>query len=63
MMLATDVYGRRAGEAVLETAVNVIRRSLEEKDRIIRFDGDMLLLLLPDIGQEDFSQKLEQILL
>lgn len=61
MMLATDVYGRRAGEAVLETAVNVIRRSLEEKDRIIRFDGDMLLLLLPDIGQEDFSQKLEQI--
>lgn len=61
LKLSNDVYGRSAGDTVLETAANVIRRSLGEKDKLIRYGGDELLLLLPDIGQERFSQKLEQI--
>ena len=40
LKLSNDVYGRAAGDSVLETAVNVIRRSLEEKDRLIRYSGD-----------------------
>ena len=59
--LSNDIYGRYAGDSVTETAANVIRRSLEEKDRLIRYDSDELLLLLPDVGQERFNQKLEQI--
>ncbi len=59
--LSNDVYGCYAGDSVTETAANVIRRSLEEKDRLIRYDSDELLLLLPDVGQERFNQKLEQI--
>ena len=61
LKLSNDVYGRAAGNSVLETAVNVIRRSLEEKDRLIRYSGDELLLLLPDIAQERFNRKLEKI--
>lgn len=59
--LSNDVYGHYAGNSVMETAVSVIRRSLEEKDRLIRYEGDELLLILPDIDQERFNQKLEQI--
>ena len=61
LKLSNDVYGRYAGDNVLETAANVVRRGLEDKDRLIRYAGDELLLLLPGIGQERFSQKLEQI--
>ena len=61
LKLSNDVYGSAAGDRVLETAVNVIRRSLGEKDRLIRYDGGELLLLLPDIGQEQFNRRLEQI--
>lgn len=61
LKLSNDVYGRAAGDSVLETAVNVIRRSLEEKDRLIRYSGDELLLLLPDIAQDRFNRKLEKI--
>ena len=61
LKLSNDVYGSAAGDSVLETAVNVIRRSLGEKDRLIRYGGGELLLLLPDIGQEQFNRRLEQI--
>lgn len=61
LKLSNDVYGRAAGDSVLETAVNVIRRGLTEKDRLIRYNSGELLLLLPDIGQEQFSRRLEQI--
>ena len=59
--LANDVYGHYAGDSALETAVNVVRRCLDEKDRLIRYGGDELLLILPEIGQKELSQKLEQI--
>jgi len=61
LKLSNDVYGSSAGDSVLETAVNVIRRGLGEKDRLIRYSGEELLLLLPDIEQEQFNRKLEQI--
>ena len=56
---ANDVYGRYAGNSVLETVAGVLRRNLGEKDRLIRRGEDRLLLLLPEVGQSDFGQKLE----
>lgn len=58
---ANDVYGRCAGNSVLETVAGVLRRNLGEKDRLIRRGEDRLLLLLPEVGQSDFSQKLEHL--
>ena len=61
LKFSNDVYGSGAGNSVLETAVSTIRRGLSEKDRLIRYDGGRLLLLLPDIRQEQLSPRLEQI--
>ena len=58
---ANDVYGRCAGNSVLETVAGVLRRYLGEKDRLIRRGEDRLLLLLPEVGQSDFGQKLEHL--
>lgn len=58
---ANDVYGRYAGNSVLETMAGVLRRNLGEKDRLIRRGEDRLLLLLPEVGQSDFGQKLEHL--
>lgn len=58
---ANDVYGRYAGNSVLETVAVVLRRNLGEKDRLIRRGEDRLLLLLPEVGQSDFGQKLEHL--
>lgn len=58
---ANDVYGCCAGNSVLETVAGVLRRNLGEKDRLIRRGEDRLLLLLPEVGQSDFGQKLEHL--
>lgn len=58
---ANDVYGRYAGNSVLETVAGVLRRNLGEKDRLIRRGEDRLLLLLPEVRQSDFGQKLEHL--
>ena len=58
---ANDVYGRYAGNSALETVAGVLRRNLGEKDRLIRRGEDRLLLLLPEVGQSDFGQKLEHL--
>lgn len=58
---ANDVYGRYAGNSVLETVAGVLRRNLDEKDRLIRRGEGRLLLLLPEVGQSDFGQKLEHL--
>lgn len=58
---ANDVYGRYAGNSVLETVAGVLRRNLGEKDRLIRRGEDRLLLLLLEVGQSDFGQKLEHL--
>ena len=58
--LFTDVYGHYAGNSILETAAGVIRRGLEENDHLIRYT-DETFLLVTDVPQERFGQKMEQI--
>ena len=58
--LFTDVYGHYAGNSILETAAGVIRRGLEENAHLIRYT-DETFLLVTDVPQERFGQKMEQI--
>ena len=58
---ANDVYGRYAGNSVLETVAGVLRRTLGEEGLVIRRGEGRLLLLLPEAGQSDFGQKLEHL--
>lgn len=59
--ISNDIYGYYAGDVMLETAVNVLRRNLSAEDRIVRYGGDELLLLLPGTGKEELNRKLEQL--
>lgn len=59
--ISNDVYGHYAGDAMMETAAAVVRKSMAANDRLIRYGDDVLLLLQPDIEQQRFAQKLEQI--
>ena len=58
---ANDVYGHYAGDSVLETVADVLRRNLGEKDRLIRRGADRLLLILPEAEQDGFASRLEHL--
>lgn len=59
--LYNDSLGHHAGDVVLETAVSTIRRCIRDSDYLIRYGGDELLLILPEIAGDDFARKLRLI--
>lgn len=59
--LYNDTYGHKAGDMVLVTAVQVIKRCIRKTDTLVRYGGDEFLLILPNIGEDIFTQKLQQI--
>lgn len=59
--LYNDTYGHNAGDMALYTVVDVIRENIRESDRLIRFGGDEFLLVMPDVSEEKFIQKLQKI--
>ena len=56
-----DTYGHHAGDLVLETAADIIRRYVRKSDMLIRYGGDEFLLILPDIQSDIFAAKLKMI--
>lgn len=56
-----DTYGHKAEDEVLKTVVNVIFQNIREDDAVIRFGGDVLLIVLLGIKQKSFGLKLEHI--
>lgn len=56
-----DTYGHEAGDIVLDTIVQIIKKDIRKSDILIRYGGDEFLLLLPDIKREAFEIKLRQI--
>ena len=56
-----DTFGHDVGDAVLQTVVRTVRSCMQEHDVLIRYGGDEFVLMLPDISERDFAEKLEQI--
>ena len=59
--LYNDTFGHHAGDVALETAVHTIQECIRDDDLLVRYGGDELLLVLPDISGDDFVRKLRQI--
>ena len=59
--LYNDTYGHDVGDKALKTVVDVIRRHVRKKDKVVRFGGDEFLLLIPDINIDNFTKKLREI--
>ena len=59
--LYNDMFGHHAGDVVLETAVRMIRHCIRDTDYLIRYGGDELLLIFPDIAGDDLARKLRMI--
>ena len=59
--LCNDTYGHDGGDLVLTTVVKVIRHYIRRTDILVRYGGDEILLILPGIEKEVFSQKLRMI--
>ncbi len=59
--LCNDIYGHKAGDAALKTIVKIIQNNVRSDDKIIRYGGDEILLILEGIQAESFKRKLERI--
>lgn len=59
--LCNDLYGHDAGDFALAETAGIIKSSITEKDMLIRYGGDELLVLLPDASPERLESVLEKI--
>lgn len=56
-----DTFGHDAGDLALTTVVGIIKDNIRRTDMLIRMGGDEFLLVMPDIGEQAFADKLNQI--
>ena len=59
--LCNDTFGHAAGDAALRLIASIIHRCIRSTDMLVRYGGDELLLILPDISAEAFVRKLKDI--
>ena len=56
-----DTFGHDAGDLALTTVVGIVKANVRRTDMLIRMGGDEFLLVMPDITDQIFADKLEQI--
>ena len=56
-----DTFGHDAGDLALTTVVGIIKDNIRRTDMLVRMGGDEFLLVMPDIGEQAFADKLNQI--
>ena len=56
-----DTFGHDAGDLALTTVVGIIKDNVRRTDMLIRMGGDEFLLVMPDIAEQAFADKLNQI--
>ena len=56
-----DTFGHDAGDIALTTVVGIIKSNIRRTDMLIRMGGDEFLLVMPDIIEQIFIDKLKQI--
>ena len=49
------------GDLALTTVVGIIKENIRRTDMLVRMGGDEFLLVMPDIGEQAFADKLNQI--
>ncbi len=59
--LCNDLYGHDVGDLALTETAKIIRDNITEKDILVRYGGDELLLLLPKATPERLESVLENI--
>jgi diguanylate cyclase (GGDEF)-like protein len=47
-----DQHGHEAGDHVLRTVVDVLRRTVREEDLVCRYGGEEFVILLPEVALE-----------
>ena len=52
LKLTNDAFGHQAGDRLLRTVADVLRRTCREDEIIARIGGDEFILLLPQTGEE-----------
>ena len=56
-----DNFGHNAGDMALETVVSIIKKTIRKTDYVIRYGGDEFLIIMPDVEEDVFERKLEEI--
>lgn len=59
--LYNDTCGHNAGDAVLKTVVDTVRKCIRATDTLVRYGGDEFLLIMPGITEDRFTQQLRYI--
>ncbi len=60
--MSNDTYGHEIGDKILRAVVSTIKNVIRTTDALIRYGGDEFLLVIPNISQKMFEQKLNEIL-
>ena len=59
--LYNDIYGHVAGDMVLVSIMKVIKKYIKDNEYLIRFGGDEFLIVIPNINDNEFYNRLKII--
>ncbi len=56
-----DSYGHRAGDEALRQVAQTVKQTVRESDRVFRYGGEELLVLMPETDTESAQQCIERV--